>query len=188
VTVQRFGVELRAEVRGRRLTGYASVFNQFADLGNHFEQMAPTAFRSALADPATDVRALFNHDPSLLLGRQASGTLRIGVDSQGLEFEVPDLPNTQAGNDVRELAARGDLSGASFAFVPDEDEWTVRAGSRVRTHTSVGRLVDVSPVTFPAYDGASVALRSVNFADLGRGNRQRSQLVRARARVALGRV
>jgi HK97 family phage prohead protease len=184
VSLTRFAVECRSEVAGNKLTGYASVFDQFADLGNHLESMGQTSFRSALADPATDVRALFNHEPNLLLGRQSSGTLRLSTDTRGLHYEV-DLPDTTVGRDVRALAERGDLTGASFAFTPGEDEWSVRGGRRVRTHTSVGRLVDVSPVTFPAYDGASTVLRSMSFEA---ANRRASQLVRARARVALGRV
>lgn len=184
MNVQRFDIELRAEVSGNKLVGYASVFDQAADLGSHFEQIAPTAFKRALDDPATDVRALWNHNPDHLLGRQSSGTLRLSTDAHGLGFEV-DLPDTSLGRDVRALAERGDISGASFAFVPDEDDWSVRSGARLRTHTSVGRLVDVSPVTFPAYDGASTSLRSM---DIGRANRRRSQLVRARARVALRKV
>jgi HK97 family phage prohead protease len=182
--VQRFGVQLRAEVTGSKLAGHAAVFDQAADMGGHLESLASTAFKRALDDPATDVRSLWNHNPDHLLGRQSSGTLRLGVDSEGLEFEV-DLPDTSIGRDLRELAARGDITGASFAFVPDEDDWSTRDGRRLRTHTSVGRLLDVSPVTFPAYEGAGVALRSF---PTGRPSRVRSQLIRARARVHLGRV
>lgn len=182
MSLQRFGVELRSDVKGRKLHGHASVFNQGAELPGHVERIAPTAFKRSLDNPDTDVRALFNHNPDYLLGRQSSGTLRLGTDSEGLEFEV-DLPNTQWGRDVQELAERGDLTGASFGFIPDEDEWsTERSGVRVRTHTSVRSLVDVSPVTFPAYGGAGVAMRSMKFE---RSN-QRSQLIRARARVHFG--
>lgn len=182
--LSRFGVELRAEVSGDTLRGHAAVFGQMARLPGHYEQLAPTAFRSALADPDTDVRALFNHDPNLLLGRQRAGTLKVGTDSQGLEFEIPKLPNTTAGRDVREMVDRGDVTGASFGFIPGEDDWD-RApdGLQRRTHTSVRVLVDVSPVTFPAYSGASTQLRHMSF-DLPDG---RSQLIRARARVLLGR-
>lgn len=180
----RFGVLLRSELKkGRILEGHASVFNQGAELPGHIEMIAPTAFKRALDDPTTDVRALFNHDPSKLLGRQSSGTLRLSVDSQGLPFEV-DLPDTTVGRDVEILAQRMDITGASFGFIPDEDEWETVNGRRIRTHTSVRRLVDVSPVTFPAYEGASVAMRAMSFE---RSVSVRSQLVRARARVHLGR-
>lgn len=179
----RYLVELRAEVAGNALRGHAAVFDQIAQLPGHYERLAPTAFKRALDAPTTDVRALLNHDPNLLLGRQAAGTLRLSSDSRGLAFEV-DLPNTTYANDLRELVARGDLTGASFAFVPDEDEWD-RApdGRQMRTHTSVAQLIDISPVTFPAYSGASVSLRHMEFNETGQSGR--SQLVRARARVHL---
>lgn len=190
--VTRFDVELRAEVRGRVMSGHASVFGQLASLPSHYEMMAPSAFDSVLSNPETDVRALVNHDPMFLLGRQSSGTLRVSVDSVGLPFEV-DLPNTSYANDLREVVERGDLTGASFAFLPDLDEWSQAPdGRQMRTHISVGKLLDVSAVTYPAYDGASVSLRSVTFADPAVGIVQTvaSQLVHARHRIkyAPGRV
>ncbi len=180
----RFGVELRAEVRDGVLFGHAAVFGQTAVLPGHYEMLARSAFDDVLADDATDVRALLNHDPSLLLGRQGAGTLRVATDSTGLAFSV-DLPDTSTGRDVRALLERGDLTGASFGFVPGEDSFS-RApdGKQIRTHTSVSALLDVSVVTFPAYGGASASLRHVQF---GPPNRVRSQVIRARAR-ALGRV
>jgi len=184
--VRRFA-SMRAEVRGNRLSGHAAVFGQYADLGSNLETLAPTAFDRVLKDPSTDVRALFNHDPSLLLGRQGAGTLRIGTDSQGLEFDV-DLPNTSLGNDLRELVGRGDLDGASFAFLEGTADWTRSADGRpVQNHTSVSRLMDVSPCTFPAYEGAAVALRSLPSTTVPAATRLRDQLIRARARVLFGR-
>lgn len=185
--LQRFAVETRSDIiKGNKLAGHASVFNQGADLRSHVEMIDKAAFNAVLAQASTDVRALFNHDPNQLLGRQSSGTLRLGVDSQGLEFEV-DLPDTTLGRDIKVLAERGDLTGASFGFIPDEDEWDTVQGRRVRTHTSVAALVDVSPVTFPAYKGAGVMMRSIDF---GRPTVVRSQIIRARhaARYAPGRV
>jgi HK97 family phage prohead protease len=80
------------------------------------------------------------------------------------------------------LLERGDINGASFAFLPGADKWgQAPDGRQLRTHTSVSQLIDVSVVTFPAYDGAGVSLRSMNFAEF----RQRDQLIRARARVHL---
>jgi HK97 family phage prohead protease len=184
-TLRRFSAQLRAEISGNTLAGHAAVFGQYADLGANLEDLAPTAFDRVLGDPSTDVRALFNHDPNLLLGRQGAGTLKVGTDSQGLQFEV-QLPNTQLGNDLRELVARQDINGASFAFMPGEDEWTRTADGRsIQTHTSVSRLLDVSPVTYPAYEGASTMLRAMTFET---GNRRASQLIRARARVLFGKA
>lgn len=170
----RVDVQCRAELRGNKLGGYASVFDQTADLGPFGkERIARGAFDKALK--TSDVRALWNHDPRFVLGRQSAGTLRLSTDDHGLEFEV-DLPDTTYARDLRELVERGDITGASFGFVPGEFE-----RGPVRTHTNVRALVDVSPVTFPAYVGASTEARSL----LRVGNR-RSQLIRLRAGVLLG--
>jgi HK97 family phage prohead protease len=182
----RFGVELRAEVSGNRLVGHAAVFGSYAPLPGHLEALSRSAFDAVSRDSTTDVRCLYEHDRSKLLGRQSSGTLRWSVDSQGLPFEV-DLPDTTHGRDVRELALRGDLSGASFGFVPGADEWSNVEGRQLRTHTSVARLVDLSVVAFPAYDGTSVRLRSLDgaAAELPITESKRSQLIRARHRALI---
>lgn len=186
---ERFYTELRAEMDGNRLVGHAAVFGQHARLAGGWEQLAPTAFDQALGSPETDVRALLNHDPTLLLGRQSAGTLNLSTDEEGLRFEL-DLPDTSYARDLRELVRRGDLTGASFGFVPGEDDLS-RApdGRQLRTHTSVAKLIDVSPVTFPAYDGAHVALRCVRWDGSSphspKGSRE--QLIRARARLLTGR-
>lgn len=174
----RSRVEVRSTATGPgKLGGYAAVFNQTTDLGwMGSERLARTAFDDRLGD---DVRALWNHNASALLGRSTAGTLRLSIDSTGLEYEV-DLPNTTLGRDLRELADRGDIDGASFGFVPGESTWD--RDEELRTHTAVKRLVDVSPVTFPAYDGASTQAR----ASIDPATRSASQLIRARARIALG--
>lgn len=181
--MDRFLTELRAEVRGDTLVGHASVFGQLARLAGGYEQIAETAFDEALSAPETDVRALVNHDPAMVLGRQSAGTLRLSTDKDGLRFEV-DLPDTSYAHDLRELVRRGDITGASFGFVPGEDKiGRAPDGKQVRTHTSVARLIDVSPVTFPAYEGASVSLRNIIFP----GRTAREQAIRARARMLKGR-
>ncbi len=176
--ILRTAVICRAENRkGNKLGGYAAVFDQTTDLGwLGKERLASTAFDAVLVARDTDVRALWNHDPQYLLGRQSAGTLRVSVDSHGLEYDV-DLPNTSYANDVRELAERGDLDGASFAFIPGDWEWDDE--QETRTHTSVRALIDVAPVTFPAYAGASTEARS-KYGVLHR----RSQIIRVRHRAA----
>jgi len=180
-SLSRFHVQLRAQVVGNRVEGHAAVFGQIATVPGHYEALERGAFGDVLKNPDTDVRALINHDANLLLARQSAGTLRIGEDSEGLPFDL-DLPNTTYANDLRELLERGDINGASFAFLPGADRWDKAPdGRQLRTHTSVSQLIDVSVVTFPAYEGAAVSLRSMTFA----GNSQREQLIRARARVTL---
>lgn len=186
IEATRFGVDLRSELKGNKLVGHAAVFDSYAELPGHLEALHRSAFDTVRKDAATDARCLFNHDPSKLLGRQSSGTLRWSVDSEGLPFEV-DLPNTTVGNDVRELAMRGDLTGASIGFLPGQDAWSRIEGRQLRMHTNVSRLVDVSVVTYPAYAGASVMLRSLDKISVEAPTNGREQLIRARARLLLGR-
>ena len=139
---------------GRRLEGYAATFAGQADLNGFQERIAPGAFQAALSG---DVLALLDHDAGKVLGRTRSGTLRLFEDSKGLGFSL-DLPDTQAGRDVLQLAARGDLGGMSFGFLVPKggDTWQ---GS-VRTLRSVS-LKEISVVSaWPAYVGTEIALRS----------------------------
>jgi len=149
---------------GATISGYAAVFNSETTIGGGFfgfrEIIAPGAFTDAI--PRDDVRALFNHDPNMLLGRTVSGTLTLSQDKRGLKYAV-DLPDTAAARDVRTLIKRGDVSGSSFGFIVTEDDWDeseVKAGKLpLRTIRSV-ELYDVSPVTYPAYPKTSVSARS----------------------------
>lgn len=168
-------VELRASQetdakKGATIFGYAAKFNvESENLGNgeyqFREVIAPGAFDDVLND---DVRALFNHESSMILARSKNGegSLRIGVDEIGLFYEF-EMPDTQVGRDLSTSILRGDVDQSSFGFqiAPDGDTWEeTRVGDKSiikRTITKVGRLLDVSPVTFPAYPDASVAIRSL---------------------------
>jgi len=97
----------------------------------------------------------FDHE--ILLGTTQAKTLRLDIDSSGLNYEV-DVPQTR--EDVIELVDRGDVAHSSIAFQTYEDDWTTDSGQTVRTLLS-GRLIDVAPVSQPAYRDTSVALRSL---------------------------
>lgn len=144
-----------------RLTGYAAKYGIQTDIGGWFkEKIKDGAFGEAIEND--DVRALKNHDPNLLLGRTASGTLRLASNTVGLRFEI-DVPDTTTGRDTVVEVRRGDLKGCSFSFTVAEDKWTHYDDGRPseRTIVKIGRLFDVGPVTFPAYEATSVAVRSL---------------------------
>jgi HK97 family phage prohead protease len=101
--------------------------------------------------------ARFQHSDAALLGTTQARTLRLDVDSAGLNYEV-DVP--QSRDDVLELVGRGDVANSSIAFETWEDDWTTDNGTAMRTLLS-GRLIDVAPVTTPAYKDTSVAMRSL---------------------------
>ena len=135
------------------LEGYAAVYNSETDLGHFREVIKPGAFDDVLDN---DVRALINHDPNLILGRTTNGTLELSVDERGLKYRVK-LGDQQYAKDFYESVKRGDISQSSFAFTIDKQSWneerTVRSVDKVR------QLLDVSPVTYPAYAAATVQAR-----------------------------
>lgn len=143
---------------GGRIRGYAAVYGKLSeDLGGFREVLAPGCFDAA---DRSDVKCLFNHDMNLILGRSKTGrgTLRIGLDARGLWYEV-DLPDTNAGRDLKVSLERGDVDQSSFGFAIKEDRWTKSAdGTPLRTILKVARLFDCSPVCQPAYPDTSVAL------------------------------
>ena len=135
------------------LEGYAAVFNSETDLGAFREVIRPGAFDDVMDN---DVRALINHDPNLILGRTSNGTLELSTDERGLKYKVK-LGDQQYARDFYESVKRGDISQSSFAFTIDKQSWneerTVRSVDKVR------QLLDVSPVTYPAYAAATVQAR-----------------------------
>lgn len=149
---QRQFVELRAA--GRRLEGYAAVFNRPAQIGGFRETIAAGAFRASLAAQG-DILALVDHDPGRLLARTSSGTLRLAETALGLAFEL-DLPDTTLGRDVLALAERRDLGGMSFGFRVTDEAWPARDQRELRAV----ELVEISVVhAFPAYADTSVTAR-----------------------------
>jgi hypothetical protein len=147
-------IEVRdAEGDEMTLEGYAAVFNSETDLGAFREVIRPGAFDDVMDN---DVRALINHDPNLILGRTGNGTLELSTDERGLKYKVK-LGDQQYARDFYESVKRGDISQSSFAFTIDKQSWneerTVRSVDKVR------QLLDVSPVTYPAYAAATVQAR-----------------------------
>lgn len=168
---------LTAEVQANdegKFSGLAAVFGKPSqDLGGFVEYIDRRAFDGVLAN-SPDVVAVWNHNENDLLGRTSSGTLRLWTTDEGLHYEL-DAPDTTLGRDLRALAARGDVTGSSFAFTVDEDAWEKRDGIKVRRVLSIGRLFDVSLVSTPAYPDASVALRSLQqFEEQAEGKKEPS--------------
>lgn len=150
---------LEVRQNGRRLEGYAARFGSEARIGTFKETIAPGAFSASLK---SDVLALLDHLPSVVLGRTRSGTLRLSEDATGLAFSL-DLPDTQAGRDVLALAERGDLGGMSFGFtVPaGGEQW--KDGNRILRAVALHEISVVS--AWPAYPDTELALRGRTLRD-----------------------
>ncbi len=146
----------------RRLVGYAVRWNSLSEIicDEFREQFTPGAFAGYLAS-GNDVRCLFEHDYTQLLGRTRSGTLILSEDDTGLRFELTP-PNTQLGNDVLELVERGDIEGMSFGFRALKENWDITQSPYLRIVTAA-ELREITITSLPAYpeSGVEIAHRSL---------------------------
>ena len=149
------------------IVGYAAVFHVPGDEGTEYqlfsdlkERIMPRAFNKALQE-RHDAVGLLNHDPNHVLGRVSAGTLKLAKDQRGLRYEITP-PASRA--DVVESIQRGDIKGSSFGFRVLEQKFKTEDGMDVREIHSV-ELLDVSPVTFPAYKGTTAGMRAMGETD-----------------------
>lgn len=156
-------VRLHEDSDHPRIEGYASVFydgtpgTEFRMGSDFVERIMPGAFDKTLKDK-DDVRGLFNHDPSLILGRSIAGTVELEQDKRGLKYSI-NLGTTSVAEDVSKHIRRGDVSGSSFGFAVTDEEFKMEDGAEIRMINGA-RLFDVGPVTFPAYDGTEAVIRA----------------------------
>lgn len=143
------------------IEGHAAVFDSWSEtLGGIFpfkEKVIRGAFSQSLE--RDDIRALFNHDPNYVLGRNKAGTLQLREDERGLLVRILP-PDTSWAKDLRTSIERGDINQMSFGFTVEEDEWRYEDGYDIRELKKV-KLYDVSPVTFPAYTATDVGVRGM---------------------------
>lgn len=146
-------VEVRSVGNKAYIEGYAAVFNRRSgNLGGFVEVVERPAFNKTVKE--ADVRALQNHDPNRVLGRTRAGTLELSVDDSGLYYRAL-APNTSYARDLLELLERGDVNQSSFSFYKVHDQWDLTEDEYPQRHLNEVGLVDVSPVTYPAYEDAT---------------------------------
>lgn len=156
----------------RYIEGYFVVFNQETELWpGAFEEIAPTAFNETLGN---DIRALTNHDTTLVLGRNKAGTLELKVDTYGLWGRIRINPNDSDAVNVYERVKRGDVDQCSFGFniLAEETDW--RDDGTVKWTITKVDLHEVSVCTFPAYEQTGVQARKAEV------DRHRERLMEAR--------
>jgi uncharacterized protein len=165
VVVKELRVIDESEVPGTTdpaIEGYASVFDTWSqELGGDYpfmEKVVKGAFEQTIRED--DIRALFNHDPNYVLGRNKSGTLTLQEDEKGLFVRITP-PDTQWARDLLVSIKRGDINQMSFGFNVVLDNWTYSDGKDIRELLKV-KLFDVSPVTFPAYTQTECGVRSIS--------------------------
>lgn len=146
------------------IEGYFAVFNSIYDIGPYMsESIAPGAFSLTLDE---DVRALVNHDTTLVLGRTKSSTLVLRQDDKGLWGRVEVNPNDRSAMDTYERVKRGDVDQCSFGFDILDEEPTPKPDGSVHWLIKSVKLYEVSVCTFPAYEDTSIQARSKEREDI----------------------
>ena len=154
--------ETREEAGQGVIEGRPVVFNERTNLG-YFDEIID---RNALANcDMRDVRLCLNHDTSYVYARSRNNnensTMQIGFDDMGMYFRANlDIENSPKAQDYYAAVRRGDMDKMSFMFVIGEDKWEgLETDHPLRTITSIERIVEISAVTFPAYEGTSISAR-----------------------------
>lgn len=172
-----------------RIEGYSAVYYRADNPGTEYElfryanfraveRLMPGCFDRAIRED--DVRALFNHDASLLLGRTSAGTCKLTSDAMGLRYSITP-PDATYAKDLMACLQRGDVTGSSFSF--DYQEKVERDilnpdGSEVAILEVHGvKLYDVGPVTFPAYTSTTAEARKQAFGSSPASRRGRADQV-----------
>jgi HK97 family phage prohead protease len=138
-----------------KVVGYAARFGVWTDIGGMFrERILQGAFKKTLKE--ADVRALIEHDPMMIIGRNKAGTLRMNEDDKGLAVEI-DVPDTSYGRDLIVSMKRGDKTQMSFGFQAIQTNDNYDEDTR---EIKEAKLFDVSVVSYPAYPTTTAQVRS----------------------------
>ena len=140
------------------ISGYFAVFNSIYEIAPGMtESIAPGAFSRTL--PGGDIRALVNHDRTLVLGRTKAGTLELKEDARGLWGDVSINPNDVDAMNLYERVKRGDVDQCSFGFWIVSEETDFREDGSVHWNITDVDLFEVSACTFPAYEATNISAR-----------------------------
>ena len=143
------------------IEGYFSVFNSIYELWpGATESVAPGAFSETLGN---DIRALVNHNDTLVLGRNKAGTLELREDSHGLWGKIKVNPNDSDAMNLYERVKRGDVNQCSFGFMIEDEETEFREDGSIHWTIRKVNLFEVSVCTFPAYEATEVSARKADF-------------------------
>lgn len=154
----RTDFQTRQENDAKYIEGYFIRFNEETELWDGvFEEVAPEAVDDSLKN--NDIRCLFNHDTSIVLGRTGNGTLELKKDSKGIFGRVKINPNDKQALDIYARIERGDINACSFGFNIINEEIQNRDDGTVKFILKKIDLHEVSPVTFPAYPTTSIQAR-----------------------------
>lgn len=160
------GTKFKTREDGENLSieGYFAVFDSIYEIGPGMsESIAPGAFSKTLSG---DIRALINHDTTLVLGRTKANTLQLREDNHGLWGHIDVNPNDTDAMNLYERVKRGDVDQCSFGFDILSEETDFRDDGSVHWTIKEVELYEVSPCTFPAYEETNISARAKEREDL----------------------
>lgn len=166
--IRAFNFEIRAEEseRGHIITGRPIVFNERTDLGWYDEIIDQDALSET---DLKDVRFLVNHNTDMIpLARSRNNnensTMQLSVNEYGMDIRVDlDTENNTEARNLYSAVDRGDISGMSFMFTVDGDEWEDLESEHPTRHIrKISKVFEVSAVTFPAYTATSIIARGLS--------------------------
>jgi HK97 family phage prohead protease len=150
--------QTREENDTPHVTGYFAVFNSTYEIGSGMtESIAPGAFAGTLAG---DIRALVNHDSTLVLGRTKAHTLELKEDERGLWGDITINPEDRDAMNLYERVKRGDVDQCSFGFNIVREETEVKENGDIHWRIQEVELFEVSACTFPAYEQTNISART----------------------------
>lgn len=161
-----YSFEVRAEEteQGNIITGRPIVYNSRTDLG-WFDEVIESG--ALVGTDLGDVRFLVNHDRSMIpLARSrrnnGNSTMHLTVDELGMGIRVQlDTENNADARSLYSAVSRGDITGMSFLFSISDEEWeNLETDHPTRHIRSISSVVEVSAVTFPAYEATEIEARS----------------------------
>lgn len=159
-TLQMSNIQTRSADDGSPIIeGYFAVFDENYEI---FVGATESIAKGAFADSINgDVRALYNHNHDLILGRSSAGTLTLKEDEKGLWGQIKINQNDTEAMNAYERIKRGDITGCSFGFdIAEEKETRNEDGTIHWTILKADPLYEVSPCVFPAYEGTSISSRA----------------------------
>lgn len=158
----------REDGEGLYIEGYFSVFNSNYEIWpGATESIAPGAFSNTLSD---DVRALINHDTTLVLGRNKAGTLELREDARGLWGKITINPNDSDAMNLYARVERGDVDQCSIGFDIIKEDTDFREDGSIHWTIREVVLYEVSCCTFPAYEETSIACRTKQAEEIKKRN------------------
>lgn len=164
----------REEGNELRIEGYFAVFGCNYELWQGAtESIDASAFNNTMGN---DVRALINHDTSLVLGRVKAGTLELKLDSHGLWGSIKINEADQDAMNLYERVKRGDVDQCSFGFEIKEEETEYREDGTIHWTIKEVDLFEVSVVTYPAYEETSVSARQDDYNQIIKREREKWKL------------